>query len=79
MEDRGAEEVFCVSQNKEQQPTQINAFSNSTLHDEMKSTSNEPEGAGQADCGPDGVREAGVSKWAQIVWPSQGSSICGYR
>ena len=30
--------------------------------DEMKSTSNEPEGAGQADCALEGVREAGVSK-----------------
>ena len=41
---------FCVPQHKEQQPTQNNAFSKSTLYDEMKSTSSEPEGAGQADC-----------------------------
>ena len=53
---------FCVPQHKEQQPTQNNAFSKSALHDEMKSTSNEPEGAGQADCALEGVREAGVSK-----------------
>ena len=53
---------FCVPQNKEQQHTQNNAFSKSALHDEMESTSNEPEGAGQADCSLEGVREAGVSK-----------------
>ena len=53
---------FCVPQNKEQQPTQNNAFSKSALHDEMKSISNEREGAGQADCALEGVREAGVSK-----------------
>ena len=29
---------FCVPQNKEQQPTQKNAFSKSALYDEMKST-----------------------------------------
>ena len=30
-------------------------------------------------CTFEGSGEAGVSKWAQMVWPSQGFSTCGYR
>ena len=39
-----------------------NLGSMAALNNEMNSTSSEPEGAGQADCRLERVREAGVSK-----------------